>query len=95
MVNLLATTNVHTTGINWDSVLTIIGGSVGLLSIVIGGIVRASRGFLRQQSEAITSAVNNLAASLESKLETKEKVASIAQDVAELKGKVATLGKRP
>jgi hypothetical protein len=88
-------TPVHTTGINWASVLTLIISIVGLLSLIIGGIVRTSRGFLRQQSKAITDAVDHLAESLEARLETKDRVNAIAQDLAILKTQVQDIGKHP
>lgn len=69
---------VHTTGINWESVLVLVGAIVTILSVVIGA-------FLRQQGNAIKNAMNNMTVMLEAKLETKEKVAEIARDVAVLK----------
>lgn len=71
-------TTVHTTGINWESVLVLVGAIVTILSVVIGA-------FLRQQGNAIKNAMNNMTIMLEAKLETKEKVAEIARDVAVLK----------
>lgn len=69
---------IHTTGINWESVLVLVGAIVTILSVVIGA-------FLRQQGNAIKNAMNNMTVMLEAKLETKEKVAEIARDVAVLK----------
>lgn len=67
---MIAETTVHTSGINWASVLTLVSSIVVLISIIVGT-------FVRYLTRSITSAVNNLSVVLEAKLETKEKVAQI------------------
>ena len=78
---------VHTTGINWQSVLTMISSIVLLITVIIGG-------FLRQQSKAIGNAVDNLANKLESTFESKEKVGNLAARVSFLEEKMASLKER-
>lgn len=75
---MVTATSVTTTGINWESVLTIILGIVSLVSIVIGA-------FLRQQSKAIANAITNQTSMLESKLETKENVNTLRTQLANLR----------
>jgi hypothetical protein len=80
---------VHTSGINWESVSVICGGLglfiIGVMSWVISLIERRNRAI----RDEITSAVNNLAAVLEAKLETKDAVSQLRVEVAELKGQLA------
>lgn len=52
-----------------------------LVSIIVGG-------FQRWQARAISSAINNLSSILMEKLETKENVAELRREIAEVKGKV-------
>jgi hypothetical protein len=64
---------VHTTGINWESIATI----VGALIVVVGAIVTWI-------GNSIKGAVNNLGDRLEAKLETKESVSRLATRVSVL-----------
>lgn len=68
------------------SLVTASSAAVILLSIIIGG-------FQRWQSRAISSAINNLSTILMEKLETKENVAELRKEIAELRGRV--MGGKP
>jgi prophage DNA circulation protein len=84
---IVAIEPVRTTGINWQSVLTMISSIVLLITVIIGA-------FLRQQSKAIGNAVSNLADKLESTFESKEKVGNLAARVSFLEEKMASLDSR-
>lgn len=72
--------SVTTTGINWESVLTI----VSSIIIIIGAITA----WVGRQ---ITHAINDLSDKLEAKLETKETVSSINVRLTSLETKVTDI----
>lgn len=84
---LVADATVHTSGINWESLITVISAIVVAVSVIVGG-------FTRYQSKIISAAVDRLGERLESKLETKEKVAELAREVSELRIMVDDIGHR-
>jgi hypothetical protein len=63
----LATT-VHTSGINWASVLTIVCSIVGALAIVFGFITRFAAKYI---SREITASIDKLRVEIVSKMETR------------------------
>lgn len=78
---------VQTTGINWESVVTLVCSIVAALSIIIGA-------FIRYQSKAIATAVDNLGTKLEGKLESKEKVNDLAIRLSRLEERLGNSSRR-
>lgn len=74
-------TPVHTIGINWQSVITIISGVVGLI-VLLGGI------FGRYLNRNITTAINNQTIVLKATLESKDTVTALANRVVLLEAQM-------
>jgi hypothetical protein len=69
---------VHTTGVNWESVGTILGGFATFASLVLYVITR----IIRAMKEDVKEAVNHLAEVLGERLETKDTVSKLTARVA-------------
>lgn len=82
----LAIQTVHTTGINIGSIAVIVGTVIAGF-VALGTWQERRNGMIRTE---ITGAVDHLGEVLSERLETKEKVADLAREVAELKGSLAT-----
>jgi len=74
---------VHTAGINWESLIAIVGGMTLVLSVFSW--------WENSRKNEVTVAVNSLKNMLLEKLETKENVAQIRVDIARLEGEVNSL----
>ena len=72
--------NVHTTGIDWESVGTIIGGFAAFATLILIIIWRVTGAVRREIAESVT----HLAEILNSRLETKDTVARLTTRVAVL-----------
>ena len=84
---LVADATVHTSGINWESLITVVCSVVLATSVIVGG-------FIRWQSRTVTNAVNGLADKLVERLETKENVAKLSREVGELRIRIEDIGHR-
>jgi uncharacterized membrane protein len=88
----VALQTVHTTGINWQSVAVIVGSlGVFILSAMIWFVALIDRRNRTIRTE-ISSAVDNLAAVLTARLETKDAVNQLRVEVAQLKGQIEREG---
>lgn len=82
---------VHTTGVNWGSVLTII---AGVLASFIGSVTFLDMRQRRRQDDTknqIADAVGQLSAVLVERLETKENVGQLRVELAHVEGQVTAL----
>lgn len=87
----VASVPVHTTGVNWGSVLTIIGGTVAAF---IGAVSFLDARQRRRQDDTktqITDAVTGLSAVLVERLETKENVGQLRVELAHVEEQVRFL----
>lgn len=85
---MIATAAVHTAGINWLSVLTIIFGTVASIVAIITFLDKRMKDRQGEVRDAINAAVTNLSEILIERLETKDKVNQVIIQLTAVKEQV-------
>jgi hypothetical protein len=84
-------TPVHTTGVNWTSVLTIVGGVFGSFLAAVAFLDARQRRRQDDTKNQITEAVTGLSNVLVERLETKENVGQLRVELAHVEEQVRYL----
>lgn len=82
---------VHTTGVNWGSVLTIVGGVFGSFLAAVAFLDSRQRRRQEDTKNQISDAVNGLSNVLIERLETKENVGQLRIELAHVEEQVRFL----